>query len=269
MGIYDALMLAIVVVAAFLGWRKGMVSQVASIVSLVASFFVAMNFYEQAAVHIKASEPWNKIGGFVLLYLGTALIVWLFFKSIRSSVEQMKLRDFDYQMGALLGAAKGVALACIITLLAVNLAAPASRLAIIQSKSGSVVSRLVHTFGPHMPARMQPFLTQYVQRLDEALGTPGSNPYLDRDPFGQPYADPNSYGGTADGGYGWYWLMGWHPRERGNRSAQGPRAARHSLVARSGLSFVPRFPFPTRLLVMRGRCFQLAALMSCVWNRRR
>ena len=202
MGIYDALMLASIGVAAFLGWRKGMLSQVASIVSLVASFFVAMNFYEQAAVHIKASEPWNKIGGFVLLYLGTALIVWLFFKSIRSSVEQMKLRDFDYQMGALLGAAKGVALVCIITLLAVNLLTPTSRLAIIQSKSGGVVSRLVHTFGPHMPARMQPFLTQYVQRLDEALGTPGSpqvptSPYVNRDPFGQPYAEPNPYGGTS------------------------------------------------------------------------
>lgn len=208
MGIYDTLMLVIVVVAAFLGWRKGMVSQVASIVSLVASFVVATNFYEQAAVHVRAGEPWNRIGAFVLLYAGTALVVWLFFKSIRSSVEQMKLRDFDYQMGALLGAAKGAALACIVTLLAVNLLNPSARLAIIQSKSGGVVSRLVHTFGPNMPARMQPFLTQYVQRLDEALsapqtpyGTPAyppaNSPYANQDPYGtssgQPSSNPTYY----------------------------------------------------------------------------
>ena len=211
MQIYDTIMLLVVATTAFLGWRKGVVSQVASIVSLIASFFVAANYYEEAAVHVTAAEPWNQIGAFVGLYLVTALVVWLFFKSIRSSVERMKLRDFDHQMGGLLGAAKGVAIVCVITLVAVNLLTPSTQTAIVQSKSGSVVSRLVHTFGPFMPQRMQPFLAQYVQRLDEAMGNsggpygtptdgyPSTGPYADQypSPYGNPYSSPTSTSGQT------------------------------------------------------------------------
>jgi membrane protein required for colicin V production len=212
MQIYDTIMLLVIAATAFLGWRKGMVSQVASIVSLIASFVVAINFYEQAALHVKAAEPWNRVAAFVGLYLATSLVVWIFFKSILSSVERMKLSDFDHQMGGLLGVAKGVALVCVITLVAVNLLTPNTQTAIVQSKSGSVVSRLVHTLGPFMPQRMQPFLAQYVQRLDEALGNPGgpfgtptdggyptTSPYADQGPYGT----PNPYGspyGTNSGG---------------------------------------------------------------------
>lgn len=212
MQIYDTIMLLVIAATAFLGWRKGMVSQVASIVSLIASFFVAMNFYEQASLHVKAGEPWNRIAAFVGLYLATSLVVWLFFKSIRSSVERMKLRDFDHQMGGLLGGAKGVALVCVLTLVAVNLLTPSTQSAIVQSKSGSVVSRLVHTFGPFMPQRMQPFLAQYVQRLDDAMGDPGGpfgtpteGGYPSTSPYAEPYGTPNPYGspyGTNGGTIG-------------------------------------------------------------------
>ncbi len=220
MQIYDTIMLVVVAVTAFLGWRKGMVSQVASIVSLIASFFVASNYYQQAAIHVNAPAPWNQIVAFGGLYLGTALVVWVLFKSVRSSVESMKLRNFDYQMGGLLGAAKGVAIACAITLVAVNLMTPTTSTPIVQSKSGGIVSRLVHTVGPFMPQRMQPFLAQYVQRLDEAIGTPGSpyglpadpghsNPYLPTSPYAGPgtsYPPQNPYGespyrGSASGTY--------------------------------------------------------------------
>jgi membrane protein required for colicin V production len=190
MQIYDTIMLVVVAATAFLGWRKGMVSQVASIVSLIASFFVASNFYQEAATHVNAPSPWNQVAAFGGLYLGTSLIVWVFSKSIRSSVERMKLKDFDYQMGGLLGAIKGVGIACAITLVAVNLLTPNTSTPIVQSKSGGIVSRIVHTFGPFMPQRMQPFLVQYVQRLDEAIGTPG-------DPYGSPGQPTYPYAGQT------------------------------------------------------------------------
>jgi membrane protein required for colicin V production len=182
MGIYDTIMLIFVAALAFTGWRKGMVSQLASIVSLIASFFVAASFYERVAVSISAPAPWNSVAAFVVTYLGTSLVVWLFFKQIRSSVKRMQLGDFDRQLGGLLGIAKGVALATIITLVAVNLLTEGPRQAIAQSRSGVVVSKIVHVVGPMMPGRVQEFLASYVQRLDEVLGNP-TNPY--QDPYGQ------------------------------------------------------------------------------------
>ena len=223
MQIYDTIMLVVVATAAFLGWRKGMVSQVGAIVSLFASFFVASTFYRQAAMHVNAPAPWNEWAAAGGLYLGTALIVWVFFKSIRSSIERMKMKDFDHQMGGLLGGIKGIAIACAVTLFAVNLLTPSMRTPIVESKAGGIVSRLVHTVGPFMPQRMQPFLVQYVQRLDEAIGVPGQPygtptdnryPYAGQDPsYGYPSypsaPSPGSnpygtqpYGTTPSGGYG-------------------------------------------------------------------
>ncbi len=73
MGIYDTIVLIVLGAAAFIGWRKGMVSQVASIVSVVASFMVATMFHERVAGSINAPEPWDRIAGFAIVYLGTSL----------------------------------------------------------------------------------------------------------------------------------------------------------------------------------------------------
>jgi uncharacterized membrane protein required for colicin V production len=202
MGIYDTIMLILLGAAAFIGWRKGMVSQVASIVSLLASFIVAANFYDRVASSISAPEPWNRVAGFVVTYLGTSLVVWFFFKQIRRSVAAMKLGDFDRQLGSLLGLSKGIALVTIITLVAVNLLTPGPREAIAQSRSGDAVQKIVHWVEPVMPNRVQEFLANYIQQLDEVLGA-------DQDPYGigaqqagegYPYPNPNSGGPYPNSG---------------------------------------------------------------------
>ncbi len=173
MGIYDTIMLIVLAAATFLGWRKGMVGQVAAIVSVVASFMVATTFYQQVAASINAPDPWDRIAGFVLVYLGTSLVVWVLFRQIRNSVKQMQLGDFDRQLGALLGAGKGVVVVAVITLVAVNLLSAEPKAAIAASRTGLVVSRIVHTIGPMTPPRIQDFLATYVQQLDAVLGQPG------------------------------------------------------------------------------------------------
>jgi membrane protein required for colicin V production len=190
MGIYDTIMLLLLGAATFIGWRKGMVSQVAAIVSLLASFFVAANFYQRVAGSISAAEPWNSVAAFVIVYLATSFVIWLFFKQIRRSVNALQLTDFDRQMGALLGLAKGVAIVTLMTLVAVNLLTPGPREAIAQSRSGTAVQKVVYLVSPIMPARVQDFLAGYVQRLDEVLGT-GQDPY--QAGGGYPYGPPSRY----------------------------------------------------------------------------
>ena len=62
----------------------------------------------------------------LILFLGTGLVVWIGFNLVSEMIERVKLKEFDRQLGALFGAAKGVLLCVLITLFSV---APAGRLA--------------------------------------------------------------------------------------------------------------------------------------------
>ena len=42
-----------------------------------------------------------------VLYLLTSLAIWIVFRFISSVIERVKLKEFDRQMGALFGLAKG------------------------------------------------------------------------------------------------------------------------------------------------------------------
>ncbi len=166
MEIYDTIVLLIVLAGAFFGWRKGLATQVASIVSIVASYMVAVNFRATLAEKIDAAPPWNTFAAMLLLYLGTSLIIWLAFRQVRSTIEAMKLREFDHQMGALFGAAKGFILACVVTLFAVTLLHENQRQTIMHSQSGYLIARFLNNTAPFMPQEVRNFLGPYLDRLE-------------------------------------------------------------------------------------------------------
>ncbi len=102
----------------------------------------------------------------LLLYLGTSLIIWLAFRQVRSTIEAMKLREFDHQMGALFGAAKGFILACVVTLFAVTLLHENQRQTIMHSQSGYLIARFLNNTAPFMPQEVRNFLGPYLDRLE-------------------------------------------------------------------------------------------------------
>ncbi len=56
---YDIIMLVVLGIATFLGAIKGFAWQVASLASIVVSYFVAYHFRSDVAKMIHAQEPWN------------------------------------------------------------------------------------------------------------------------------------------------------------------------------------------------------------------
>ena len=151
MGIYDLIVLGVILLTSLLGWRKGLATQVASIVSIVASFVVAVRFREPVAARIDAAEPWNRFAAMLILYLGTSLVIWLIFRQVRTSIERLKLREFDRQMGAVFGALKGIALASVGTLFAFTLLEEPQRQGIIHSRSGVWIAKLLNNSTAIMP----------------------------------------------------------------------------------------------------------------------
>ncbi|MFM8326650.1 MAG: CvpA family protein, partial [Pirellulaceae bacterium] len=102
---YDLLMLLVLVSMTLLGAIKGFAWQVASLASVVVSYYFAYTYRNEVAAKINAEPPWNIFLAMLLIYAGTSLAIWLGFRLFSGVLDQIRLREFDRQMGAMLGLA--------------------------------------------------------------------------------------------------------------------------------------------------------------------
>ncbi len=174
---YDIFMLIVLVGAAVFGAWKGMAWQLASIASVLLSAIVAMRFSGLLAPSLSAQEPWNQFLAMGILFVGTSLGVWIAFRFVAKMIDRVKLKEFDRQMGALFGTAKGVLYCLILTFFAVTLS-EATRQRVLASRSGYYAAILVQKGTPLMPEKVRSTLGKYIQKLDEGLdpATPPMTP---------------------------------------------------------------------------------------------
>lgn len=165
---YDLLMLVVLVGATVFGGMKGMAWQIASVASLAVSYLVSLKFSAQLAPMFGEQAPWNRFLAMLVLYLATSLAIWIAFRFVARFIERVKLKEFDRQVGALVGFAKGVLLCVAITFFAVTLSAKA-RQAVLDSRSGYYIALLLDRAGPMMPPELHDVLDPYIERLDQEL----------------------------------------------------------------------------------------------------
>ena len=107
----------------------------------------------------------------------------------------MKLKEFDRQLGAIFGLAKGVLYCVIITFFAVTLSEPA-RQSVLQSRSGDFIARGIRHANPMLPEDIRTWLGKYIDELDAACTpprrrqSPPRRPHLRRRPFRAPLEVP-------------------------------------------------------------------------------
>lgn len=169
---YDLFM--IIVLAAAIGWGawKGLAWQLASLASIVVSYFVALAFRAPLAELINASPPWNIFLAMLILFLGTGLVVWVGFNFISEGIERVKLKEYDRQLGAMFGLAKGVLLCVLITLFSVALLSEPQRQAICNSKSGYYIAVLLDRADGVIPDELHQVLAPYIDQLDKNVAQP-------------------------------------------------------------------------------------------------
>jgi membrane protein required for colicin V production len=165
-------MLIVLAAAVVWGAWKGFAWQVASLSSLVASYVVALMFRQQVAQFIDATPPWNMFLAMLILFLGTSLVVWVGFNFVAELIEKVKLKEFDRQIGALFGLAKGVLLCVLITLFAVTLLSEPQRKQICTSKSGYYIAILLDHADAVIPSEVHQVLGPYIDRLDREVDHP-------------------------------------------------------------------------------------------------
>jgi membrane protein required for colicin V production len=169
---YDILMLVVLAGATIFGAWKGMAWQLASLASLVLSYFVCLKFSASLAPVFGDNAPWNRFIARLVLYLVTGAAVWLAFRLVAGLLDRIKLRDFDHQIGAIFGLLKGVLLCLAITFFAVALSAD-MREHILQSRSGRAMAVLLDKADAVMPPELHEVLGPYLNKLEDGLNPNG------------------------------------------------------------------------------------------------
>jgi membrane protein required for colicin V production len=169
MQIYDLIMLAVLALTTFRGYRKGLAWQVAALGSIVVSYFVAYRFRDQVAVYLEFPDPWRRLAAMLILYVASSLVIWLLFQTVKGAIEKAKLKDFDQQLGAIFGLVKGAALCVVITLFAVSLLQPNMTQRIVDSRSGGYIARVLDRSESLIPPELRQVLEPYLQKAGERL----------------------------------------------------------------------------------------------------
>ncbi|MFK8113755.1 MAG: CvpA family protein [Rubripirellula sp.] len=186
MEIYDIIMLIVLGGAMVFGAIKGFAWQLASIASITVSYVVAYKFREPFSQSIQADPPWNKFLAMLILYIGTALVVWVAFRMVSTTIDRLRLREFDRQIGALFGLAKGALYCILITLFAVTLMGERIRGTIVQSTSGRYIAKVLDRSQAVIPPEIHEVVQPYLERFDDRFNSDGweqSEPTFNRMPW--------------------------------------------------------------------------------------
>ncbi len=197
MEIYDILMLVILSGATLFGAWKGVAWQIASLGSLVLSYLVALRWSEPAAHYFGKPSPWDRFLAMLVLYALCSLVVWWLFRYVRKFIDRVQLKGFDHQLGAILGAAKGILWCIGITFFAITLSPPA-RDHILHSRSGYYIAVLLDRADPVIPKELHEMLDPYLKKLEHELAPAANQSTAETDPpaprIPEARRDPASHG---------------------------------------------------------------------------
>jgi membrane protein required for colicin V production len=169
---YDIIMLIVLAAATLWGICKGVAWQIASLASVIVGAVVAVHCNTAIAPMFSnwfgAEEPWNRFLAMLVLFVLTAGAIWIVFHFISGVIDRLRLREFDRQLGALFGLAKGVVYCVVITFFAVTLNESTGQMA-IESRSGDLIARNIHKADALLPDDIRQYLGEYIKKLDEKL----------------------------------------------------------------------------------------------------
>jgi membrane protein required for colicin V production len=120
----DIIILVVLGVGAAMGFCSGLLWQVARVVSLALSVYLAIMANASAADWLGAqwkdvNPAVNRIAAFIAVFLLVYLILYLITRLLHQAIKATKLETFDRVLGALLGAAKMAAVvACVCAVMA-------------------------------------------------------------------------------------------------------------------------------------------------------
>lgn len=168
---YDIVMLVVLAGMTLFGAWKGMAWQAAALASVVLSAVAAVHLSPGLAPVFGGEAPWNRIFAMLVVFVVTAGVIWIIFRLVSNIIDRIKLKEFDRQLGAMFGLAKGVLYCVIITFFAVSLS-ESLRGEVLKSRSGELIARGIRHANPIIPEDVRTWLGKYIDELDAKLHAP-------------------------------------------------------------------------------------------------
>lgn len=106
MNILDLIIVIVLALALWNGWRRGLVLQLFSLVSIVAAIWLAAHYGGEAGAFLKLDEAYREPAGFVVVLLGGLLLVALLARLVRKLFQFAGFGWLDRLGGVLVAAAK-------------------------------------------------------------------------------------------------------------------------------------------------------------------
>jgi membrane protein required for colicin V production len=172
--LYDGLMLLVVIVAVLQGAWRGMAWQLAPLASLVLGYIISYPTSLMFAEYF-GKPPLNRLWAMIAIYLLVSMVIYMIARSIRHSLEKMRLVEFDRHLGALLGGVKGVLFTVVLTLGLITVSDQARDI-ILKSESSTITARLMNTISPILPQPLNDLVHPYVKNLNDQLPEIKDNP---------------------------------------------------------------------------------------------
>jgi membrane protein required for colicin V production len=166
---YDLIMLIVLAATTIFGAIKGFAWQLASLASIIASYFIAYFFRYEVAGMINAQPPWNLFLAMLLLYFGSSLVIWMLFRLVSTSIDKVRLKEFDRHLGAGFGLLKGMILCLIITMFAMTLLSASQQQRIANSRSGLYISRILASADGILPSEIKSIVGPYIDNVEQKL----------------------------------------------------------------------------------------------------
>ena len=178
MQVYDIIILILVGWLTLRGAMKGMVSQLASIAAVIASFWAATRFGPVLEPIVKSAlkveSPWDKVLGITLAFVGASVAVMFLHRILANLISVIRMQKYDRLCGALFGFLKGVLIGMILTFFAVMLSEQ-TRVLATQSRSGAILVRLIQRTQALLPddvsALIESNLEGFCKQLESGTET--------------------------------------------------------------------------------------------------
>lgn len=147
---FDLFVLVVLALATFWGGMRGIVSQVTSILSWLASAYIATHYYFIVAKFMNTSYAHYKPLAMIVTFIVSALLIRIASGVVKNMISLAGLKEFDRQMGAALGLFKGVVLCLLVTFVFV-IFSDSTRSIIEKSKSGPYLTAFISQIQRRLP----------------------------------------------------------------------------------------------------------------------
>ena len=147
---FDIIVLAVLALSAFWGGARGMIAQLATIASWVVSWFVAARYYGITAKVLSLSDNSSPAIAPIVTFVVCAIAIGIGAQFVKKIVKVSGLKEFDRQVGALFGIAKGALLCALVTFFC-SIANDKTRDFVNHSKSGPFFISVIWSVQEHFP----------------------------------------------------------------------------------------------------------------------